>query len=208
MSIGEYIKKFIKENGYTPVWVAEKLEMNYKTFMGKLNRNSLTADELLKVSTLIEMNLEEVKNELDYSLMYGDVHNFVYVPIESYEGDITNCLRISVRKFELMDKKQNDRIILSDILGEDGIDNFEDVKKYRNINVHAFIKKGDNYVYGEVSINYLKNVGNEFYIKNYMERNNDVFKLKVEKKDCSGLAVPMSRKYISAKFHILSKELK
>ncbi|MDR7870719.1 MAG: hypothetical protein RIN55_07680 [Tissierellaceae bacterium] len=65
--LGEYIKKCIKEEGKTSIWVADKLGINYKTFVGKLNRDSITAEELLKISVLLDINLENLKRDLNYS---------------------------------------------------------------------------------------------------------------------------------------------
>ena len=62
--LGDYIKSYIKQEGKTSKWVADKLGVNYKTFSGKLNRDAITAADLIKISVLLDINLEELKHDL------------------------------------------------------------------------------------------------------------------------------------------------
>lgn len=101
MNIGEYIKRYIKEDGRTSLWIAEKLGMNYKTFVGKLNRNSLSADDLLKISALIDMDLEEMKEDLDYKSLFMEAYNFVYIPMKINKDDNLSLDEVYVEKMEL-----------------------------------------------------------------------------------------------------------
>jgi len=64
MNIGSYIKNILKEQGRSQAWIADKLELNEKTFSGKLKRNNITGEELLKIAQLLGINLEELKGEI------------------------------------------------------------------------------------------------------------------------------------------------
>lgn len=188
MNVGEYIKNYIKEDGRTSLWISEKLGMNYKTFVGKLNRNSLSADELLKISALIDMDLEEIKEDLDYKSLFMEAHNFVYVPIKINNDDIFGSDEIYVEKMELMDKKCKDKSVLVGVLGDEDIANFSDINKYKDIKIYAFVKseEDDNqYILEKVSVNYLKDIDeDDIPIKFYMlkdEEINGLYTLKAEK---------------------------
>jgi len=64
MNIGSYIKNILKDQGRSQAWLANKLELNEKTFSGKLKRNNITGEELLKIAQLLGINLEELKGEI------------------------------------------------------------------------------------------------------------------------------------------------
>ena len=64
MDIGEYIQKVLDEQGRSQIWLADKLGIHDKTFSGKLKRNSITGEELLKIAQLLGINLEELKGEI------------------------------------------------------------------------------------------------------------------------------------------------
>ena len=64
MDIGSYIKNILKEQGRSQAWLADKLELNEKKFSGKLKRNNITGEELLRVAKLLGINLEELKGEM------------------------------------------------------------------------------------------------------------------------------------------------
>lgn len=64
MNVSDYLQEHLKENGITKQWLAEQLGINYKTFVGKLNRNSISADELIDISHYINLNLEDLKHEI------------------------------------------------------------------------------------------------------------------------------------------------
>lgn len=213
MNIGEYIKSYIKDKGRTSLWISEKLGMNYKTFVGKLNRNSLTADELLKISALIDMNLEEMKYDLEYYDLFKEANNFVYVPINvDNNNDIFSSEEIYVEKMELMNKKCKDKNVLVGVLGDDDINNFNDINKYTDIKIYAFVKsenEENQYRFEEVSVNYLKDVeGDEIPIKSYMvksEKNPELYEL-VEKRYIEKVQVQSSRGVRN--YYISSKEMK
>jgi len=64
MDIGEYIQKVLDEQGRSQIWLADKLGINDKTFSGKLKRNSITGEELLRTSKLLGINLEDLKEKI------------------------------------------------------------------------------------------------------------------------------------------------
>ena len=64
MDIGEYIQQVLKGQGRSQVWLADKIGIHDKTFSGKLKRNSITGEELLKIGKILGINLEELKEEI------------------------------------------------------------------------------------------------------------------------------------------------
>ena len=64
MDIGEYIQQVLKEQGRSQVWLADKIGIHDKTFSGKLKRNSISGEELLKIAKVLGINLEELKVEI------------------------------------------------------------------------------------------------------------------------------------------------
>lgn len=60
MNLGEHIAKIIEQQGRTKVWVAEQSNINYKTFVDKLSRDTITGKELLRVAKVLNIDLEEV----------------------------------------------------------------------------------------------------------------------------------------------------
>jgi len=64
MNLGEYISNIINQQGRTKVWVAEKSNINYKTFVDKLTRDTITGKELLRIAKVLNINLEELKKEI------------------------------------------------------------------------------------------------------------------------------------------------
>lgn len=63
MNLGEHIANIIEQQGRTKVWVAEQSEINYKTFVDKLSRDSFTGKELLRIAKVLGIDLEELKNQ-------------------------------------------------------------------------------------------------------------------------------------------------
>ncbi len=64
MNLGEHISNIIEQQGRTKVWVAEQSGINYKTFVDKLTRDTITGKELLRIAKLLNINLEELKKEI------------------------------------------------------------------------------------------------------------------------------------------------
>lgn len=80
MDIGKHIQKVLDEQGRSQIWLADKLGIHDKTFSGKLKRNSITGEELLRVAKLLNIDLEELKEEVQ---MEEKVYNLVK---EQFEG--------------------------------------------------------------------------------------------------------------------------
>lgn len=78
MNIGDCIKEIVKEDGKTLAWVAQKMNINYKTFSGKLNRGTLSAEDLLKLCALLGISADKLKAELNYDNLFisGDTEAY------------------------------------------------------------------------------------------------------------------------------------
>ena len=63
MKLNEYIESILKEQERSKSWLADKLDINSKTFLGKMKRNSITAEELLKIGEILNLNLNSLKEE-------------------------------------------------------------------------------------------------------------------------------------------------
>lgn len=57
LAVSKIIKRYIKMRGYTIQQVAAKLDMNYKTFDGILNRDSVDAQLLFQLANLLDIDL-------------------------------------------------------------------------------------------------------------------------------------------------------
>ena len=64
MNLGEHISTIIEQQGRTKVWVAEKSDINYKTFVDKLTRDTITGKELLRIAKVLGINLEDLKEKV------------------------------------------------------------------------------------------------------------------------------------------------
>lgn len=62
-SITTKLNKHIKTKGLKKSWVAAQVDIKYQTFVDKLKNNRLTAEDLLKIAIVTDMNLEELKEE-------------------------------------------------------------------------------------------------------------------------------------------------
>lgn len=52
----------LKKQDRTRGWLANKTGINPKSLVYKLNNNSITADELLVIAKILNIDLEELKN--------------------------------------------------------------------------------------------------------------------------------------------------
>ena len=64
MNIAEYIEQVRKNQGRSKTWVAEQININYKTFVDRAAHNRFTADDLIKISKVLNINLEKMKEEI------------------------------------------------------------------------------------------------------------------------------------------------
>lgn len=161
MDIGQYIKNIIKEEGRTNEWMAEKLGINYKTFVGKLNRDSISASELFKISLLLDINLEKMKKELNYDNFLMNSRNFVYVPINCTKENIFKKDKLEVIKMEVVEQKDSDKYVFSNVVLD--FNSIDEVKNNDNINVYAFREFNDysEYKLEEINIHNLRHVYEE-----------------------------------------------
>lgn len=67
MNIGEYIDKLIEAQGRDKKWVAEQIDIEYRTFLYRLKNNGLLAEDLLKMTSVLDLDLNKV---------YEDVVNY------------------------------------------------------------------------------------------------------------------------------------
>lgn len=64
LNIPQLIEQIRQDNGQTKVWIADKADINYKTFVDKMKRDTFTGYELLKIAKVLNINLEELKKEI------------------------------------------------------------------------------------------------------------------------------------------------
>ena len=77
LAISQIIKRYIRMRGMTIQQVADKLNINYKTFAGILNRDAVDAKLLLKLSVLLNIDLYWL------SQLYEKPHNISF--LEKYQ---------------------------------------------------------------------------------------------------------------------------
>jgi hypothetical protein len=65
LNVAEYILQTIESQGRSKAWVSEQVDIKYRTFLDKLERNSFTAVELLKLSIVLNIDLEELKEKVE-----------------------------------------------------------------------------------------------------------------------------------------------
>jgi hypothetical protein len=63
MNLGKYIIEVLEQQGRSKTWLADKMNINVKTFVGKLKRDSITGQELLRMAEILNIDLEELKNK-------------------------------------------------------------------------------------------------------------------------------------------------
>ena len=64
MNLGDYIKQEIEKQGRTQKWVAEQMNVDRKTFNRKLKTDYFTAQELLQVSKILNLDLNKLKESV------------------------------------------------------------------------------------------------------------------------------------------------
>ncbi|MGA9518437.1 MAG: helix-turn-helix transcriptional regulator [Trichococcus sp.] len=87
MKIGEFIKEIAKEDGKTLAWIAQKMGINYKTFSGKLNRGTLSADDLLKLCALLGISADKLKEKQNYDNLFISDDAEAYAIAENISED-------------------------------------------------------------------------------------------------------------------------
>jgi len=92
LNIGEQIKYSLKIAGLTQRWLANEMKINEKTLSGKLNSDSITADELLTVARLLDMDLNKMKRGENIMFNWLKGINFCY----EREGKLYDCEVIDI----------------------------------------------------------------------------------------------------------------
>lgn len=64
MKIGEYISQVLESQGRRQKWLAEQLNISEAKLSYKINNNAIKADELIKISKLLNIDLNKLKEEL------------------------------------------------------------------------------------------------------------------------------------------------
>lgn len=64
MNVAKIISETIDDQGREIKRVAEKVDIPYTTFLYKLKNDYFLAEELLKISKLLNINLEKLKNKI------------------------------------------------------------------------------------------------------------------------------------------------
>lgn len=64
MNLGDYIKQEIEKQGRTQKWVAEEMNIDRKTFNRKLKTDYFTAQELLQVGKILNLDLNKLKESV------------------------------------------------------------------------------------------------------------------------------------------------
>lgn len=65
LRLSDFILKTMESQGRNKAWVAEQTNIKYRTFLDKLDKNTFTAVELIKLSKLLNINLEKLKEEVN-----------------------------------------------------------------------------------------------------------------------------------------------
>ena len=145
MTIGEYIKNHAKEEGRKLNWVANALEMNYKTFAGKLARNTLSAEELLRISAILDINLEFMKCEVDFAVKSN--RKFIYVVENISDEDVLNKERIVATPMEVMEESYIGKLAYDTVYAFSEISDEDDSVKYEIKEIsNKNLKKCDNVI--------------------------------------------------------------
>ena len=81
LSIGKILKRYITMRGFTITEVANKLDRNYKTLAGILNRDAVDAETLFQLANLLDIDLcwmaqlYDKKRPISFFRTVSDVEN-------------------------------------------------------------------------------------------------------------------------------------
>lgn len=64
MNISKYISDLIKSQGREKKWVAEQIGVNYRTFLYRLDKDTLLAKDILFLSKLLDIDLNKLKGDI------------------------------------------------------------------------------------------------------------------------------------------------
>jgi hypothetical protein len=63
MTVTEFIEQYRKEQGREKIWLAEKLGITKQVLNYKFSNNSFTAEELVSLGNLLNMDLNRLKED-------------------------------------------------------------------------------------------------------------------------------------------------
>ncbi|NBI28648.1 hypothetical protein [Chengkuizengella marina] len=84
MNLGKYIKAELMIKSLSIRWLADQLDINEKTLAGKLNRNSITGEDLLEIGGFLEINMNELKIITQLESLDGTTFEFEKCVIRDY----------------------------------------------------------------------------------------------------------------------------
>jgi DNA-binding XRE family transcriptional regulator len=64
MTIAEHILQVLKSQERSKPWLADKIGITRQTIQYKFKSNSFTAEELIQISRVLNINLEELKDKM------------------------------------------------------------------------------------------------------------------------------------------------
>ncbi|TPF17994.1 hypothetical protein [Priestia megaterium] len=67
MKINDYILEKIADQGRKKTWISDKTGINYKSLITKLRTDCFTAYDLMEVSKVLHIDLNEMRNTLSRS---------------------------------------------------------------------------------------------------------------------------------------------
>jgi hypothetical protein len=59
------ILTYLDEHGIKNPWLADKVNIKYKTLFGKFQRGSIEADELLKIAKVLNIDLNSLRDQIE-----------------------------------------------------------------------------------------------------------------------------------------------
>jgi hypothetical protein len=65
MKVGEYISKVLKSQGRQKTWLAEQLNISKEGLNYKIKADAFKANELIKISELLNIDLNKMREEIN-----------------------------------------------------------------------------------------------------------------------------------------------
>jgi lambda repressor-like predicted transcriptional regulator len=101
MNLGLIFKETLNKQGRTIAWLSDKLDLHEKTLAGKLNRNSITGEEVLLITTLLGIDIRELQKTY-YKQKFETGGNFM-----SVEKVMEVINRFKTEGIDLTNKQKN-----------------------------------------------------------------------------------------------------
>lgn len=65
VTVGRYISNVLKEQGRQKTWLAAQLNISKEGLNYKIREDAFRANELIKISRMLNIDLEKMKEEID-----------------------------------------------------------------------------------------------------------------------------------------------